>query len=212
MGTSRQVEAARLRRMQELDLARTIAELRPVRAARVHLALPERTAFVRDTEPPRASVVLELAPGLALDPAQVRAIVSMVAAAVSDMPRGNVSVVDQIGTLLTASETDPFEEEASRQLAHQRRMERVYRERVMALLTPMVGAGNAAVEVTLEMDFSRSEVTNEQFSPNTALRSEQSTQSQSTGATAGGIPGAVSNTPPPEPDLDRQMAPRARTP
>ncbi|MEM1375471.1 MAG: flagellar basal-body MS-ring/collar protein FliF [Pseudomonadota bacterium] len=205
MGTSRQVEAARLRRMQELDLARTIAELRPVRAARVHLALPERTAFVRDAQPPRASVVLELAPGLALDPAQVRAVVSMVAAAVPDMPRGNVSVVDQIGTLLTTPEDDPFQEAANRQLAHQQRMERLYRERVMALLTPMVGTGNAAVEITLDMDFSRSEVTNEQFSPNTALRSEQSSQSQSGGSAASGIPGAISNTPPQEPDLVEEM-------
>lgn len=201
MGTSRQVEAARLRRMQELDLARTIAELRPVRAARVHLALPERTAFVRDTEPPRASVVLELAPGLTLNPAQVRAIVSMVAAAIPDMPPGNVSVVDQIGTLLTTPEEDPLQEAANRQLAHQQLIERVYRERVLALLTPMVGAGNAAVEITLDMDFSRSEVTNEQFSPNTALRSEQSSQSQSGGNVAGGIPGTLSNTPPQEPDL-----------
>ncbi|MEO1706018.1 MAG: flagellar basal-body MS-ring/collar protein FliF, partial [Pseudomonadota bacterium] len=202
MGTSRQVEAARLRRMQELDLARTITELRPVRAARVHLALPERTAFVRDTEPPRASVVLDLAPGLALDSAQVRAIVSMVAAAVPDMPRGNVSVVDQLGTLLTAEDSDPLQAEADRQLAHQRRMERLYRDRVTALLTPMVGAGNAAVEITLDMDFTRTEVTSEEFSPDTALRSEQTSQQSGSGALAVGIPGAVSNLPPQETQLN----------
>ncbi|MEL6915442.1 MAG: flagellar basal-body MS-ring/collar protein FliF [Pseudomonadota bacterium] len=201
MGTSRQVEAARLRRMQELDLSRTISELRPVRAARVHLALPERTAFVRDTEPPRASVVLELAPGLSLDQGQVQAIVSMVAAAVQDMPRGNVSVVDQAGTLLTAEETDPMQAAADRQLAHQQRMERLYRERVMALLTPMVGVGNAAVEITLDMDFTRSEITSEEFSPDTALRSEQASQQSTSNAGAIGIPGAISNTPPPEPEL-----------
>ncbi|MEO0677369.1 MAG: flagellar basal-body MS-ring/collar protein FliF, partial [Pseudomonadota bacterium] len=207
MGTSRQVEAARLRRMQELDLARTITELRPVRAARVHLALPERTAFVRDTEPPRASVVLDLAPGLALDSAQVRAIVSMVAAAVPDMPRGNVSVVDQLGTLLTAEDSDPLQAEADRQLAHQRRMERLYRDRVTALLTPMVGAGNAAVEITLDMDFTRTEVTSEEFSPDTALRSEQTSQQSGSGALAVGIPGAVSNLPPQETQLNAADAP-----
>lgn len=201
MGTSRQVEAARLRRMQELDLARTIAELRPVRAARVHLALPERTAFVRDTEPPRASVVLELAPGLTLDQGQVQAIVSMVSTAVPDMPRGNVSVVDQAGTLLTIEEADPLQAAADRQLAHRQRMERLYRERVLALLTPIVGAGNAAVEITLDMDFTRSEITSEEFSPDTALRSEQASQQSSSNPGAIGIPGAVANTPPPEPEL-----------
>lgn len=198
MGTSRQIESARLRRMQELDLARSIQELRPVRAARVHLALPERSAFVRDSQPPRASVFLELAPGMTLDQAQVRAIVSLVSAAVPDMPRGNVSVVDQTGTLLTSPEEDPVQAEADRQMQHQRRLEAVYRDRVLALLTPIVGAGNAAVEVTLDMDFTRSEITSEEYLPDTALRSEQSSSQQTSGAQVGGIPGAVSNTPPNE--------------
>lgn len=198
MGTSRQIESARLRRMQELDLARSIQELRPVRAARVHLALPERSAFVRDSQPPRASVFLELAPGMTLDQAQVRAIVSLVAAAVPDMPRSNVSVVDQTGTLLTSPEEDPVQAEADRQMQHQRRLEAVYRDRVLALLTPIVGAGNAAVEVTLDMDFTRSEITSEEYLPDTALRSEQSSSQQTSGAQAGGIPGAVANTPPNE--------------
>ena len=198
MGTSRQIESARLRRMQELDLARSIQELRPVRAARVHLALPERSAFVRDSQPPRASVFLELAPGMTLDQSQVRAIVSLVAAAVPDMPRGNVSVVDQTGTLLTSPEEDPVQAEADRQMQHQRRLEAVYRDRVLALLTPIVGAGNAAVEVTLDMDFTRSEITSEEYLPDTALRSEQSSSQQTSGAQAGGIPGAVANTPPNE--------------
>ncbi|MEQ8900767.1 MAG: flagellar basal-body MS-ring/collar protein FliF [Roseovarius sp.] len=201
MGTSRQVEAARLRRMHELDLARSITELRPVRAARVHLALPERSAFVRDREPPRASVFLELAPGLSLEQAQVRAIVSMVSAAVPDMARGNVSVVDQTGALLTMQEEDPVQAEADRQMQHQQRLERLYRERVMALLTPIVGAGNAAVEITLDMDFTRSEITSEEYLPDTALRSEQSSRQQTSGAGAGGIPGAVANTPPPAGEL-----------
>lgn len=198
MGTSRQIESARLRRMQELDLARSIQELRPVRAARVHLALPERSAFVRDSQPPRASVFLELAPGMTLDQAQVRAIVSLVSAAVPDMPRGNVSVVDQTGTLLTSPEEDPVQAEADRQMQHQRRLEAVYRDRVLALLTPIVGAGNAAVEVTLDMDFTRSEITSEEYLPDTALRSEQNSSQQTSGAQVGGIPGAVSNTPPNE--------------
>jgi flagellar M-ring protein FliF len=201
MGTSRQVESARLRRMQELDLARSIMELKPVRSARVHLALPERSAFVRDQQPPRASVFLELAPGLSLSQAQITGIVSLVSTAVPDMPQANVSVVDQTGALLTNEEQDPIQAEADRQMQHQQRLERHYRERVLALLTPIVGAGNAAVEVTLDMDFTRSEVTNEEYLPDTALRSEQSTNQQTSGRMVGGIPGAVSNTPPNEAEL-----------
>jgi flagellar M-ring protein FliF len=201
MGTSRQVESARLRRMQELDLARSIMELKPVRSARVHLALPERSAFVRDQQPPRASVFLELAPGLALSQAQITGIVSLVSTAVPEMPQANVSVVDQTGALLTNEEQDPIQAEADRQMQHQQRLERHYRDRVLALLTPIVGAGNAAVEVTLDMDFTRSEVTNEEYLPDTALRSEQSTNQQTSGRMVGGIPGAVSNTPPNEAEL-----------
>lgn len=206
MGTSRLVESARLRRMHELDLARSITELKPIRAARVHLALPERSAFVRDTQPPRASVFVELAPGMALSEAQVRAIVSLVSTGVSDMPQANVSVVDQTGALLTPQETDPVQAEADRQMQHQRRLEQVYRDRVLALLTPMLGIGNAAVEVTLDMDFTRSEITSEEYMPDTALRSEQSSRQETTNRRAAGVPGAVSNTPPPEATLETERA------
>lgn len=201
MGTSRQVENARLRRMQELDLARSIMELGPVRTARVHLALPERSAFVRDTQPPRASVFVELAPGGDLDQSQVRAIVSLVATAVADMPKANISVVDQTGRLLTTLEDDPVQEEANRQLQHQRQLENAYRDRVLALLTPMLGRGNAAVEITVDMDFTRTEITSEEFLPDTTLRSEQSSLQETSGRRAEGVPGAIANLPPPEAEL-----------
>lgn len=202
MGTSRQVEAARLRRMQELELAQSIAELRPVRNARVHLALPERTAFVREQQPARASVFVELAPGSALSEQQVNAIVSLVSTAVPDMARGSVSVVDQSGNLLTTDESNPDQMINDRNMRHRLQMERLYRDRVLALLTPIVGVGNAAVEITLDMDFTRSEITSEQFLPETALRSEQQSIQENTSSGAIGIPGAVSNTPPPEPELE----------
>lgn len=206
MGTSRQVESARLRRMQELDLAQSIMELRPVRGARVHLALPERSAFVRDRQPPRASVFVELAPGSSLSQAQAKAIVSLVSTAVPDMPRGNVSIVDQAGTLLTTEEDDPLQAEADRQMQHQMRLEQMYRERLMALLTPMLGIGNAAVEITLDMDFTRSEVTSEEYLSDPKLRSEQLSQQLNSGAGAVGIPGAISNSPPNEADLNKAGA------
>ena len=201
MGTSRQIESAHLRRMQELDIARSITELQPVRSARVHLALPERSAFVRDQQPPRASVFLELAPGMGLSQSQVSAIVSLVATAIPDMPRGNISVVDQSGTLLTTDQDDPLHAQADSQMKYRQQLERIYRERILSLVTPMVGAGNAAVEITLDMDFTRSEITSEEYLPDTALRSEQSSRQVNTNPVAAGIPGAVSNTPPADPEM-----------
>jgi flagellar M-ring protein FliF len=202
MGTSRSVESARLRRMHELDLARSISEIKVITQARVHLALPERTAFVRDTQPPRASVFLQVAPGNTLGQSQVEAIVSLVSTSIPGMPRANVSVVDQTGRLLTNGSDDAITQMSDQQSRQRIEMEELYRNRIEALITPIVGLGNAAVQVTLDMDFTRSEVMNEQFSPNqTALRSEQKMNEESKSGKAGGIPGAISNTPPAEADL-----------
>lgn len=207
MGTSRSVEGARLRRMQELDLARSIADLQPVSAARVHLALPERTAFIRDTQPPRASVILQLAPGRSLDAGQVRAIVSLVSTSVPGMAQDAVSVVDQTGRLLSQDAGDPQQQRTGTQLAHQARLEAQYRARIEALITPLVGMGNAAVEVALDMDFTRSEIMNERYDPDgRALRSEQESIDQTRDMAATGIPGAIANTPPPEAELQAEQA------
>ncbi len=203
MGASRSVEAALLRRMQELDLARSITEFQNVTNARVHLALPEQTAFIRDTKPPRASVFVQVVPGRAMDEGQVSAIVSLVSTSVPGMARSNVSVVDQNGRLLSHESNDPLSELTDQQLAHRKRMEDHYRKRIETLLSPIVGPGNVAAEVTVDMDFTRSEITNEQYMPNASvIRSEQSMVQSSTGMMAKGIPGAVSNTPPQEAQLN----------
>lgn len=202
MGTSRSVESARLRQMQELELARSISELQPVNAARVHLALPERTAFIRASEPPRASIFVQLVPGRALDEGQVRAIVSLVTTSVPNMTPSNVSVVDQTGRLLSGLSDDPSQMLTDQQMQHQLKMETLFRNRIESLITPIVGFGNAAVEVTLDMDFTRSEIMNEQFNPNgIAIRSEQTSAQNNTDTRAGGIPGSVANTPPQQPEL-----------
>ena len=202
MGTSRSIEAARLRQMQELELARSISELQSVNSARVHLALPERSAFVRDNKPPSASVVVHVQPGRTLDEAQVNAIVSLVATSVPEMTRAAVSVVDHTGRLLSSMSDDPVQNLTDHQLKHQMKMEQMLRNRIESLIMPIVGVGNAAVEVTMDMDFTRSEVTSEQYNPDgTALRSEQQMLEQTAGSAARGIPGAVSNTPPPTPEL-----------
>lgn len=197
MGTSRSVESARLRRMLELDLARSITELQPVTAARVHLALPERTAFIRDTRPPQASVVVQVQQGRSLDPGQVQAIIGLVATSVPGMESSAVSVVDQAGRLLTDDSSDIAGRLNATQMEHRARLEAQYRKRIEALITPLVGVGNAAVEVTLDMDFTRSEITREEYMPDgQVLRSEQLNSEQNTRTPAQGIPGAVANTPP----------------
>ncbi len=202
MGASRSVEGARLRQAQELDLARSIAEISSVAQARVHLALPEKSAFLRDSQPPKASVFLQLAPGRVLEASQVEAIVNLVSTSVPGMARGDVSVVDQMGRLLSRGSDDPAAQVSDRQLQHRLEVENLYRERIEALLTPIAGPGNLSVQVTVDMDFTQSQITEERVDPAaTALRSEQSELVESSEPQARGIPGAVANAPPNQADL-----------
>jgi len=202
MGTSRSVEDARLRRMQEMDLARSISSLENVESARVHLALPERSAFIRETEPARASVMLTLRRGTALSTAQIEAIESLVAAAVPNLPRDAVSVVDQSGRLLSTQDSDPLAASSDKQLRHRLELEAHMRRRVESLLTPILGPGNVAIEVTLDMSFTESEIMREEFDPDSvAIRSEQQSLNEAANQSVGGIPGAVTNAPPPDPQM-----------
>lgn len=202
MGASRALETARLRQAQELELSRSISEIAAVQAARVHLALPEKSAFLRDSHPPRASVFLTLAAGRALDGGQVEAIVHLVSSSVPGMARSDVSVVDQSGRLLSSDSGDEASQLSDRQLRHRVEVETLMRRRIEALLTPILGVGNLSVEVTADMDFTRREITEERVDPEgNALRSEQLSETESRDAPAGGVPGAVSNTPPTEAEL-----------
>lgn len=204
MGASRSVENARLREVQEQSLARSIEEIQVVRRARVHLALPERTAFIRDQAPPRASVFVNIAPGRTLGEAQVQAIANLVSGSVSGMTPQQVSVVDQTGRLLSTPGGDATALQTDRQTRHVMMLEEVYRNRIRELLTPIVGYDNAAVSVALDMDFTRSEIRREAFDPDSAvLRSEQRNIESSTDRPARGIPGAISNTPPPASELEQ---------
>ncbi len=202
MGASRSVEAARLRQAQELELAGSITEIASVQGARVHLALPERSAFLRDQEPPRASVFLSLASGRVMEQAQVEAIVNLVSSSVPGMARGDVTVVDQMGRLLSRGSDDAGALVTDRQLQQRMEVEKVYRQRIEALLTPIAGVGNLSVQVTVDMDFTQSSITEERVDPNgTAIKTEQSEETESNEGAAKGIPGAVSNTPPNQGDL-----------
>src|SRR3989338_5235001 len=142
MGESRSVEAVQLRQAQELDIARSITEITGINGARVHLALAERSAFLRDNQPPRASVFLQLAPGRVLDSAQTEAIINLVSSSVPGMARQDVTVVDQMGRLLSSGSSDPAMMASDQQMQRRLQMETIYRQRIEALLAPIVGPDN----------------------------------------------------------------------
>lgn len=196
MGSSRAIEGETLRGAREADLARTIEAIDAVRTARVHIAAAEPSLFVRDDKPATASVMLTLQNGRALSDGQVQAIRFLVASSVPGMNADQVSVIDQRGALLsdTATSTD------MKAFQLQMQVEDRFRRALDTLLRPMLGAGNYSVEVHADVDMSESQATRETFPENDrALRSEQITRSASgqNSAPAVGIPGALSNQPPP---------------
>ena len=198
LGTSQFMETARYRRSLEGELARTIGSLNNIRAARVHLAIPKSSVFVRDERKPTASVLVEMYPNRTLDAGQVAAIVNLVATSVPELNKSNVSVVDQKGTLLSAQLEDNALTMAGKQYDYSRRMESMLTQRVHNILQPVVGSDRFKAEVSADLDFSAVESTSEQFNPDQpALRSEQSTSEQrSSGSGPSGVPGALSNQPP----------------
>ena len=207
MGSSRSVEAARLKQSQELELARSISEIDLVISARVHLALPDKEVFVRQQAEPTASVFLQLARGRSLGRSQVEAITHLVSASIPSLTKENVSVVDQNGNLLSRSNSSAEGQLSDDQLEHRISLEDIYRARIVSLLTPIVGAGNINAQINLDIDFTRSEVTEEIVDPNgNALRSEQSTSDKTMAAQAKGIPGALANTPPAAANLEKQSS------
>ena len=205
MGSSRSVEAARLKQSQEVELARSISEIDMVMSARVHLALPDKEVFVRQQAEPTASVFVQLARGRSLGSSKVEAITHLVSASIPNLTKENVSVVDQNGNLLSRGNGSVEGRLSDSQLEHRIRLEDIYRSRIKSLVSPIVGVGNVNAQINLDIDFTRSEVTEEIVDPNgNALRSEQSTSDKTLAAKAKGIPGAVANTPPSAVDLNKQ--------
>ena len=196
-GMSDLAERTRYQQLLEADLGATIGGLQSVRAARVHLALPKPSAFIRDNREASASVLVTLYPGRQLDAGQVAAIVHLVAASVPNLEAGQVSVIDQQGQLLT---TDPESPGAvgDNRLRIATRIENTYAQRIEELLMPLVGPGRVHAQVHADLDFSRTEKATETFGhEHPALRSEQTSSEQhGAEATAGGVPGALSNQPP----------------
>lgn len=198
-GESEFMESVRYQRVLEGELGRTIASLANVQSVRVHLALPKRSLFVREREKPSASVLVSLVPGRTLEPLQVQAIVHMVSSSVPNLERGQVTVVDQNGQLLSREQEGEGLEGSTTQLDYARRTEAAYARRVEEILTPILGSGRVRAQVVADLDFTVVESTEESFGhERQSLRSEQvSEQTAKGGAPASGVPGALTNQPPP---------------
>ena len=208
MGSSRSVEQVRLKQTQEIELARSISEIEGLVTARVHLAIPEKSVFARASTPPTASVFAQMENGRSLSRQQVDAIVHLVSSSVPFMAKNDVTVVDQYGNLLSRPPQDSAGMMSDAQLEHRIRLEDIYRNRVIALVSPIVGAGNVTAQVNLDIDFTRSEVTEEMMDPDgNALRSEQRSSESSSEIIAKGVPGATSNRAPTQTDIDTQQSP-----
>ena len=203
LGVSQFVEQINYQRALEGELARTIEAISVVQGARVHLAIPRPSVFLRDQQKPSASVFLNLGGGKHLDPAQVSGIVHLVSSSVADLPAQNITVIDQSGNLLIAPDVrgdkaglDPT------QLEYLNQIESSFVNRIQSIVAPIVGEGNVRAQVTADLDFSQTEQTAETYKPNptpqeAAIRSQQTSDSNGgAGVAASGVPGALSNQPP----------------
>ena len=206
LGISRSVEGLKLRQAQEVELSKSITEISSIQSARVHLALPEKSVFVRDQTPPTASVFVNLKNGRKLDQTQVLAITNLVSSSVPAMSPSNVSIIDQFGNLLSNAPDDPDQALADSQLEYRMKLENIYRNRIQSLVTPIVGAGNVNAQVNLEIDFTRKEISQEIVDPDTvATLSEQNSLNVTAKKDSVGIPGAISNEPPQEATVNQEQ-------
>jgi flagellar M-ring protein FliF len=198
-GSSQFMESARYQHALEGELGRTIATLGNVQNARVHLALPKQSVFVRNREQPSASILVSLFPGRELSEGQVSSVVHLVASSVPNMSAERVTVIDQKGRLLTIPESSRGMQLTTNQFEYRRRLEDYYIKRIEDIISPMAGAGGVRAQVVAELDFSITEETKETFNPEqNALRSEQTVDEQSglSGNVPSGVPGALTNQPP----------------
>ena len=192
LGSSSMMESARYQSVLETELARTIVKVQGVQTARVHLALPKPTVFLRDARKATASVMLQLYPGRRLEPGQVAAIVHLVASSVPELAASDVTLVDQAGTLLNSPDENAEQAASTRQFAYTRTLEESYQQRILELLEPMIGAGRVRATVTADMDFTVTEQTRENYDPQRPqyAANRPAMSSASGGDGVEGIPGA----------------------
>ena len=205
MTTSQFMEQVKYNNAIEIELARTIAEISTIETARVHLAAPKQSVFVRDRQPAKASVIVKPYRGRVVDPAQVLSIVHLVSASVPYLATQDVTVVDHYGNLLTGSNADKDGTPALNNARFEAEREAELAERIRELLIPALGGGNVRTVVNLEMDFTQRETTREQYldveGGGPEIRSEVITSDTQTGIAASGVPGGTTNIPPDQPEV-----------
>lgn len=197
LGTSQFMEQARYNATVEEELSQSIRRINSIKDARVHLALPRQSAFVRDRADPKASVIVTPYAGRAVSDGQVQAIIHLVSSSIPYMVPTNVSVVDQFGRLLT--EPAGAKDLNAKQLELRQKLEADYVDRINQILAPIFGAANVRAQVNADLDFSVIEQTTENYDPENAgtrVRSEQVKESRTTEPSATGVPGSLSNEPP----------------
>lgn len=197
-GTSKSVEMMRFQRALEGEIARTIMTIQSVEAARVILALPKQSVFIRKQKKPSASVMVNLYQGRTLDKGQIESIVHLVASSVPMMEAGQVTVVDQYGRLLNSKASDSDISLTAKQFEYKKNIEEHLMARIENILSPVVGAEGLRTQISADVDFTVTERTQEMFNPDLpALRSEQTREEKNSMASVQGVPGALSNQPPP---------------
>jgi flagellar M-ring protein FliF len=197
-GTSKSVEALRFQRALEGEIAQTIMSIQNVKSARVLLAMPQQSVFVRDRKKPSASVMVNLYQGRSLDKGQIESIVHLVASSVPLLDAEQVTVVDQKGQLLNSKDSSSDIYLASKQLEYKKNIEEHLMERIANILAPLVGSNGMRAQLSADVDFTQTEKTQEMFNPEVSvLRSEQTAEEKNTVAAVQGVPGALSNQPAP---------------
>ncbi len=209
MTTSQFMEQVRYVAAMEQELARTILQIQTIQHARVHLAMPKQSAFVRDRTPPKASVVITPYPGRSVTHDQVQALIHLVSSSIPNMNPDHVTVVDHQGKLFTETTTQAALGLTSAQAQHKQKLEELYRQRVTQILSPIVGDANVRSQVNMSLDFTQSEFTSEDYDrrekgPKT--RSESLSEDRLSQKEAAGVPGSLSNTAPPTPTTTTQTA------
>ncbi|MDE1346071.1 flagellar basal-body MS-ring/collar protein FliF [Vibrio aestuarianus] len=206
-GVSQRLEQERLKLSRERQLAKAIEEMKQVNKARVLLALPKQSVFVRHNQEASASVFLTLRTGANLKQEEVDSIVDMVASAVPAMKPNRITVTDQHGRLLSSGSQDPISSARRKEQELERKQEQALREKIDSVLIPILGLGNYTAQVDIQLDFSAVEQTRKRFDPNTpATRSEYTLEDYNNGNVVAGVPGALSNQPPADASIPQDVA------
>ena len=197
LGSSKSVEMVRFQRALEGEIAQTIMSIQSVKAARVLLAIPVQSVFVRERKKPSASVIVNLYQGRSLDKGQIESIIHLVASSVPQLEAEQVTVVDQKGRLLNSKDSSSVSYLTSKQFDYKKNIEEHLMERIANILSPLVGDG-MRVQISADVDFTETDKTQELFNPqSSALRSEQTSEEKSALPATQGVPGALSNQPTP---------------